>query len=136
MLIRKCRVAIVGAAGLVGQEFIKILEQRDFPLSSVHLFTSDRSVGKKLFINHREIELKELTPHSFDPVDIALFSAGNEVSQHFVPIAVKRGAVVIDNNGAFAMHENVPLVVSEVNPEDLEHHRGLIANPNSSTIYL
>ena len=136
MLIRKYRVAIVGAAGLLGQEFIKILEQRDFPLSSVHLFTSDRSVGKKLFINHREIELKELTPHSFDPVDIALFSAGNEVSQHFVPIAVKRGAVVIDNNGAFAMHEDVPLVVPEVNPEDLEHHRGLIANPNSSTIYL
>jgi aspartate-semialdehyde dehydrogenase len=120
----------------VGQEFIKILEQRDFPLSSVHLFASDRSVGKKLFINHREIELKELTPHSFDPVDIALFSAGNEVSQHFVPIAVKRGAVVIDNSGAFAMNDSVPLVVPEVNPEDLEHHRGLIANPNSSTIYL
>lgn len=136
MLIRKYRVAIVGATGLVGQEFIKILEQRDFPLSSVHLFASDRSVGKKLFINHREIELKELTPHSFDPVDIALFSAGNEVSQHFVPIAVKRGAVVIDNSGAFAMHENVPLVVPEVNPEDLEHHRGLIANPNCSTIQM
>jgi aspartate-semialdehyde dehydrogenase len=136
LLIRKYRVAIVGATGLVGQEFIKILEQRDFPLSSVHLFASDRSVGKKLFINHREIELKELTPHSFDPVDIALFSAGNEVSQHFVPIAVKRGAVVIDNSGAFAMNDSVPLVVPEVNPEDLEHHRGLIANPNCSTIQM
>ena len=136
MLIRKYRVAIVGATGLVGQEFIKVLEQRDFPLSSVHLFASDRSVGKKLFINHREIELKELTPHSFDPVDIALFSAGEEVSQHFVPIAVKRGVVVIDNSGAFAMHESVPLVVPEVNPEDLEHHRGLIANPNCSTIQM
>lgn len=136
MLIRKYRVAIIGATGLVGQEFIKILEQRDFPLSSVHLFASDRSVGKKLFINHREIELKELTPHSFDPVDIALFSAGNEVSQHFVPIAVKRGAVVIDNSGAFAMNDSVPLVVPEVNPEDLEHHRGLIANPNCSTIQM
>ncbi len=130
MLIRKYRIAIIGATGLVGQEFIKILEQRDFPLSSVHLFASDRSVGKKLFINHREVELKELTPHSFDPVDIAFFSAGNEVSQHFVPVAVKRGTVVIDNSGAFAMHESVPLVVPEVNLEDLEHHRGLIANPN------
>jgi aspartate-semialdehyde dehydrogenase len=136
LLIRKYRVAIIGATGLVGQEFIKILEQRDFPLSSVHLFASDRSVGKKLFINHREVELKELTPHSFDPVDIALFSAGDEVSQHFVPIAVKRGAVVIDNSGAFAMNDSVPLVVPEVNPEDLEHHRGLIANPNCSTIQM
>jgi aspartate-semialdehyde dehydrogenase len=136
LLIRKYRVAIIGATGLVGQEFIKILEQRDFPLSSVHLFASDRSVGKKLFINHREIELKELTPHSFDPVDIALFSAGDEISQHFVPIAVKRGAVVIDNSGAFAMNDSVPLVVPEVNPEDLEHHRGLIANPNCSTIQM
>jgi aspartate-semialdehyde dehydrogenase len=136
LLIRKYRVAIIGAIGLVDQEFIKVLEQRDFPLSSVHLFASDRSVGKKLFINHREVELKELTPHSFDPVDIAFFSAGNEFSQHFVPIAVKRGTVVIDNSGAFAMHGSVPLVVPEVNPEDLEHHRGLIANPNCSTIQM
>jgi aspartate-semialdehyde dehydrogenase len=91
LLVRKYRIAIVGATGLVGQEFIKILEQRDFPLSSVHLFASNRSVGKKLFINHREVELKELTPHSFDPVDIALFSAGDEVSEQLAPIAVKRG---------------------------------------------
>ncbi len=136
MLLRKYRIAIVGATGLVGQEFIKVLEQRDFPLSSVHLFASNRSVGKKLFINHREVELKELTPHSFDPVDIALFSAGDEVSEQFAPIAVKRGAVVIDNSGAFAMHDSVPLVVPEVNSEDLEHHRGLIANPNCSTIQM
>ena len=87
MLIRKYRVAIVGATGLVGQEFIKILEQRDFPLSSVHLFASDRSVGKKLFINHREIELKELTPHSFDPVDIAMFSVRKGVALNAVQIA-------------------------------------------------
>ena len=91
MLLRKYRIAIVGATGLVGQEFIKVLEQRDFPLSSVHLFASNRSIGKKLFINHREVELKELTPRSFDPVDIALFSAGNEVREQFAPIAVKRG---------------------------------------------
>lgn len=91
MLIRKYRIAIVGATGLVGQEFIKVLEQRDFPLSSVHLFASNRSVGKKLFVNHREVELKELTPRSFDPVDIALFSAGDEVSEQFAPVVVKRG---------------------------------------------
>ena len=136
MLVRKYRIAIVGATGLVGQEFIKILEQRDFPLSSVHLFASNRSVGKKLFINHREVELKELTPRSFDPVDIALFSAGDEISEQYAPIAVKRGTVVIDNSGAFAMHDTVPLVVPEVNSEDLEHHRGLIANPSCSTIQM
>ena len=79
MLIRKYHVAIVGATGLVGREFIKIMEQRDFPAASIHLFASDRSVGKRLFVNHREIELRELTPYSFDPVDLALFFAGSEV---------------------------------------------------------
>ena len=136
MLIRKYNVAIVGATGIVGQEFIKILEQRNFPTASVFLFASDRSVGKKMFVNHREIAVQELTPHSFDPVDIALFFAGSEVSQHFVPRAIKRGAVVIDNSAAFRMDQNIPLVVPEVNHEDLEQHRGLIANPNSSTIQM
>lgn len=136
MLIRKYNVAIVGATGIIGQEFIKILEQRNFPTASVFLFASDRSVGKKMFVNHREIAVQELTPHSFDPVDIALFFAGSEVSQHFVPRAIKRGAVVIDNSAAFRMDQNIPLVVTEVNPEDLEQHRGLIANPNSSAIQM
>jgi aspartate-semialdehyde dehydrogenase len=136
LLIRKYHVAIVGATGLVGREFIKTMEQRDFPAASIHLFASDRSVGKRLFVNHREIDLRELTPYSFDPVDIALFFAGSEVSEHFVPIAVKRGAVAIDNSSAFATNQNIPLVVPEVNPEDLEHHRGLIANPNCSTIQM
>jgi len=136
VVMRKYHTAIVGATGLVGQEFIKILEQRDFPMASVHLLASDRSAGKKMYVNHREIEVEEITPHSFDPVDIALFSAGSEVSKHFAPIATKRGAVVIDNSAAFRMNPKVPLVVPEVNPEDLEYHEGIIANPNCSTIQM
>jgi aspartate-semialdehyde dehydrogenase len=136
LLLRKYHVAIVGATGLVGQEFIKVLEERDFPMASVHLLASDKSAGKKLFVNHREVELKELTPSSFDPVDIVLFAAGNEISQRFVPRAIRRGAVVIDCSGVFGMEEDVPLVVPEVNPEDLENHHGLIANPASVTIQL
>jgi aspartate-semialdehyde dehydrogenase len=136
VLPRKYHTAIVGATGLVGQEFINILEQREFPMASVHLLASDRSAGKKLFVNHQEIEVEEVTPHSFDQVDIALFSAGGEVSKHFAPIAAKRGAVVVDNSAAFRMNPNVPLVVPEVNPEDLEHHQGIIANPNCSTIQM
>ncbi|UCC61338.1 MAG: aspartate-semialdehyde dehydrogenase [Dehalococcoidia bacterium] len=134
--MRKYHTAIVGATGLVGQEFIKILEQREFPMASVHLLASDRSAGKKMYVNHREIEVEELSPHSFDPVDIALFSAGGEVSKQFAPIAAKRGAVVVDNSAAFRMDPKVPLVVPEVNPEDLEHHEGIIANPNCSTIQM
>ncbi len=130
------RVAIVGATGLVGQEFIKILEQRNFPVSSIRLFASDRSAGKKLFFNHEEIEVKETSSDSFEDVDIALFSAGAEVSLHFSPIAAKAGAVVIDNSSAFRMHPEVPLVVPEVNVDDIRLHRGIIANPNCSTIQM
>jgi len=136
VVTRKYHTAIVGATGLVGQEFINILEQREFPMASVHLLASDRSAGKKLFVNHQEIEVEEVTPNSFDQVDIALFSAGGEVSKHFAPIAAKRGAVVVDNSAAFRMNHDVPLVVPEVNPEDLEHHQGIIANPNCSTIQM
>jgi len=130
------RVAIVGATGLVGREFIKVLEQRNFPMSSIHLLASDRSAGKKLFVAHREIEVKEAVPESFDGIDIALFSAGTETGRYFSPIAVQSGAVVIDNSSAFRMMPNVPLVVPEVNPEDIDWHKGIIANPNCSTIQL
>ena len=136
VVMRKYHTAIVGATGLVGQEFIKVLEQREFPMASVHLLASDRSAGKKIFVNHREVEVEEVTPSSFDPVDIALFSAGSEVSKHFAPIAAKRGAVVVDNSAAWRMNPNVPLVVPEVNPEDVEEHQGIIANPNCSTIQM
>ena len=130
------RVAIVGATGLVGQEFIKVLEQRNFPMTSIHLLASDRSAGKKLFVNHREIEVKETVPESFREVDIALFSAGTENSRYFSPIAAQSGAVVIDNSDAFRMVPTVPLVVPEINPEDIKWHKGIIANPNCSTIQM
>jgi len=130
------RVAIVGATGLVGREFIKILEQRDFPMDSIQLLASDRSAGKKLFVNHQEIEVKETVPESFKEVDIALFSAGAEVSRHFSPIAAESGAVVVDNSSAFRMVPTVPLVVPEANPEDIKWHQGIIANPNCSTIQM
>ncbi len=136
LVFRKYHTAIVGATGLVGQEFIKVLEQRQFPMASIHLFASDRSVGKKIFVNHQELVVREPTPTAFDPVDIALFSAGTEISKQFAPIAAKRGAVVVDNSAAFRMNPRVPLVVPEVNPGDLENHRGIIANPNCSTIQM
>jgi len=130
------RVAIVGATGLVGQEFIKVLEQRNFPMTSIHLLASDRSAGRKLFVTHREIEVKETTPESFKGIDIALFSAGAETSRYFSPLAAQSGAVVVDNSSAFRMDSRVPLVVPEVNPEDIRWHRGIIANPNCSTIQM
>jgi len=130
------RLAIVGATGLVGQEFIKILEQRRFPIESIRLLTSDRSAGKKLFVSHQETLVEETTPESFKDIDIALFSAGTEVSRHFSPIASYSGAVVVDNSSAFRMDPHVPLVVPEINPEDIRHHKGIIANPNCSTIQM
>jgi aspartate-semialdehyde dehydrogenase len=130
------KVAIVGATGLVGQEFIKVLEQRDFPMNSIELLASDRSAGKKLFVNHREMEVKETSPASFKDVDIALFSAGAEISRYFSPLAAQAGAVVVDNSSAFRMEPKVPLVVPEVNPEDIKLHKGIIANPNCSTIQM
>jgi aspartate-semialdehyde dehydrogenase len=130
------RVAIVGATGMVGQEFIKVLEQRSFPVATMQLFASDRSAGKKLYFNHDELEVKETAPDSFKDVDIALFSAGAEISRYFAPIAAKSGAVVIDNSAAFRMDPAVPLVVPEINPDDIPLHKGIIANPNCSTIQM
>lgn len=129
-------VAIVGATGMVGQEFIKVLRQRHFPMSSLHLLASDRSAGKKLLINYQEIEVKETLPESFEGIDIAFFSAGAEISRHFSPMAAQAGAVVIDNSAAFRQDPKVPLVVPEVNPEDIRWHKGIIANPNCSTIQM
>ncbi len=130
------RTAILGATGLVGQEFIKVLEQRNFPMESISLLASDRSAGKKMFVAHQEIEVKEVVPESFQGIDIALFSAGAETSHYFSPIAARAGAVVIDNSAAFRMVPTVPLVVPEVNPEDIKWHKGIIANPNCSTIQM
>ncbi len=134
--MKEYRVAIVGATGMVGQEFIKVLEQREFPMQSVELFASDRSAGKKLFVNHHELVVKETAPNSFKDIDIALFSAGAEISRYFSPIAAQAGVVVVDNSSAWRMEPKVPLVVPEVNPEDIKLHKGIIANPNCSTIQM
>lgn len=134
--MKEFNVAIIGATGLVGQEFIKVLGQRNFPMSSLNLFASDRSAGRKLTVDDRELEVKETTQQSFDGMDIALFSAGAEISQHFSPIAAQAGTVVIDNSAAFRMDPEVPLVVPEVNADDIKEHKGIIANPNCSTIQL
>ncbi len=131
---KKYNVAIVGATGLVGREFIKVLKQRNFPIQYLDLLASDRSAGTKLKVNNEELEVMETTAESFKDIDIAFFSAGASVSRHFAPIAAKAGAVVIDNSSAFRMEANVPLVVPEVNPGDIAKHRGIIANPNCSTI--
>ncbi|MFC1942106.1 aspartate-semialdehyde dehydrogenase [Chloroflexota bacterium] len=134
--MKDCNVAIVGATGLVGQEFIRILEQRNFPMASIRLLASDRSSGKKLSVNNQEIEVEETSSDSFTGVDIALFSAGAEISRHFSPIAARAGTVVIDNSAAFRMEKDIPLVVPEVNPGDIKLHKGIIANPNCSTIQM
>ena len=134
--MNKLSVAIVGATGLVGQEFIRILEERRFPMTSVELYASDRSHGKKIRFRDDELEVKETTPNSFAGIDIALFSAGADISRRFSPIAAKTGAVVVDNSAAYRMEPEVPLVVPEVNPEDIEKHHGIIANPNCSTIQM
>jgi aspartate-semialdehyde dehydrogenase len=130
------RIGIVGATGMVGQEFIKVLLQRKFPVSAINLFASDRSAGRKVYVGSQEILVKETAGDSFDNVDIALFSAGSDISKHFAPIAAKSGALVIDNSAAWRMDPRVPLVVPEVNVEDIKKHRGIIANPNCSTIQM
>jgi len=134
--LKDYNVAIVGATGLVGQEFIRILVQRRFPMAAVRLLASDRSAGKRLPVGDREIEVEETATASFAGVDIALFSAGAEQSRHFAPIAAEAGAVVVDNSSAWRMDKDIPLVVPEVNPEDIKLHRGIIANPNCSTIQM
>jgi aspartate-semialdehyde dehydrogenase len=134
--MNKYRFAIVGATGLVGSEFIKVLEQRNLPMKSVKMLASYRSAGKKLFFNHREYTVEETTPESFGDIDIALFSAGGDTSKHFSPIAAKAGTVVVDNSSAWRIEPDVPLVVPEINPEDIRKHKGIIANPNCSTIQM
>ena len=130
------RVAIVGATGLVGGEFLRILEERKFPMDSLRLYASDRSAGKKLAFMGEELVVEETGDGSFENIDIALFSAGGDVSKRFAPVAARAGAVAIDNSSAFRMDPETPLVVPEVNPEDAASHNGIIANPNCSTIQM
>ena len=128
------KVAIAGATGAVGVEFLRCLEERHFPMSSLRLLASARSRGKKMTFVGREIEVEEMTKDSFAGIDIAFFSAGGSLSKEFGPIAVKAGTVVVDNSSAFRMDPAVPLVIPEINPEAIEGHKGIIANPNCSTI--
>ncbi len=130
------KVAIMGATGAVGTEFLRILEQREFPLSSLKLLASHRSAGKKLPFRGEALTVEELTEDSFEDVDLVLSSAGGSISKQFVPAAVKAGAVVVDNTSAFRMDPETPLIVPEVNPQDLSWHKGVIANPNCSTIIM
>jgi len=123
-------IAIVGATGAVGVEILRVLERRDFPVASLRLLASARSAGKKLRFKDQEVEIRKLEGEDFRGIDFAFFSAGATRSREYVPVAMKAGAVVIDNSSAFRMQEDVPLVVPEVNGEDLKKHQGLIANPN------
>jgi aspartate-semialdehyde dehydrogenase len=127
-------VAIVGATGAVGVELIGCLERRNFPVKKLVLLASGRSAGKVVKALGQDVTVQELTEDSFAGVDIALFAAGGSISKKFAKIAVKAGAVVIDNSSAFRMDPEVPLVVPEINPEAVKQHRGIIANPNCSTI--
>jgi aspartate-semialdehyde dehydrogenase len=129
-------VAIVGATGAVGQEFLTVLAERNFPIKNLRLLASARSAGKKVDYRGQTYTIEELTHDSFNDVQIAFFSAGGSISKEFAPSAVKAGAVCIDNTSAFRMKEGVPLVVPEVNPEQIHKHNGLIANPNCSTIIM
>ncbi len=127
-------VAIAGATGAVGVELLGCLERRNFPLSELRLFASARSVGKTLPFRGKQLPVRELTEEGLEGVNIGLFSAGSSTSKRFAPIAVSKGAVVVDNSSAFRMDPTVPLVVPEINPGTLREHRGIIANPNCAAI--
>jgi aspartate-semialdehyde dehydrogenase len=130
------RVAIMGATGAVGQEFLSLLQERAFPISELRLLASKRSAGKTMRFGEDHIVVQELTHDSFEGIDLVLASAGGSLSKEFAPSAVKAGAVVVDNTSYFRMHPDVPLVIPEINPEDIKLHKGIIANPNCSTIIM
>jgi aspartate-semialdehyde dehydrogenase len=129
-----CNLAIAGVTGAVGQEFLKILEERDFPFDSLKMLASSRSAGKKIEFKGKKYIVEELKKNSFANIDIALFSAGASRSKEFGPAAVEAGTVVVDNSSAFRMEPEVPLVIPEINPQAIKEHKGIIANPNCSTI--
>ncbi len=133
--MKKCKLALVGATGVVGQTAIKVLQEFNLPISEYVFFASSKSAGNKINFNGKEYIVQKLTEQSFDDnFDYAIFSAGAEIAKHFAPIAVSKGCIVIDNSSAFRMNDDVPLVVPEVNPESAFKNHGIIANPNCSTI--
>lgn len=127
-------VAVAGATGVVGQEMLKVLDQVGFPASAVKALASERSAGSKIGFKNGELTVEEMTPASFEGVDIALFACGSDMSKAYRKCVTEAGCVMIDNSSAFRVDDDVPLVVSEVNPQDVEWHPGVIANPNCSTI--
>lgn len=131
--MKKVRLAILGATGAVGSEMLKILAERNFPADDLRLLADASDAGKKILWQGKEYVTEEATFDSFDGVDITLVAVGDEVSLHFTPEAVKRGSIVVDNSNAYRMDPNVPLVIPEVNPDDIELHKGIIASPNCST---
>jgi len=136
MTPRPLTVAVVGATGVVGRTMIQVLSEREFPVAELRLLASGRSPGRTGSLDGRTYDVGKAEPGAFDGVDIALFSAGADVSRELAPEAVRRGATVIDNSSAWRMEPNVPLVVSQVNPDDLAWHEGIVANPNCSTMQL
>ena len=134
--MKKWNLAVMGATGAVGSRFLSILEERDFPIKGLKLLASSRSAGKELKFRGSSYTVEELTHHSFKGVDLVLSSAGAARSLEFLPSAVKAGCICVDNSSAFRMERDVPLVVPEVNPHAIKKHKGIIANPNCSTIQL
>ena len=133
--MRKNKLAVVGATGLVGKTILKVLEEKKLPIDEYYFFASNKSAGKKIIFLGKEYIVQELTVHSFDTgFSYAIFSAGSDVANKFAPIAVSKGCIVIDNSSAFRMNSDVPLIVPEVNTEEISNHHGIIANPNCSTI--
>ena len=126
-------VAVVGATGAVGAELLSVMERRGFPVEQLRPLSSSRSAGKTVSFRNREIVTEELTPESFKGIDIAFFSAGGDISRRYVPIARQSGAIVVDNSSVFRMEPDVPLVIPEINGDDVKQHAGLIANPNCTT---
>ena len=133
--MKKVNLAIVGATGMVGRTFLQVLEEREFPIENLYLFSSEKSAGTEIIFRGNKYKVEALNEESFKRnIDIALFSAGGEVSKKFAPIARDNGVIVVDNSSAWRMYNDIPLVVPEVNPKDIEWNNGIIANPNCSTI--
>ncbi len=133
---RKLRVAVVGATGAVGEEMLRVLETRQFPVSDLVPLASERSRGRSVAFRGKPVDIRVLGKESFQGIDLALFSAGASISREFAPQAVRAGAVVVDNSSAFRMDPEIPLIVPEVNSEMISRHKGIIANPNCSTIIM
>ena len=132
--MKKVKVAILGATGAVGQEMMKILAERNFPVSELHLLASQRSVGQKVEWQGQELTVELACDEAFEGMDIVLGAAENDIAERFAPAIVKAGAVFVDNSSAFRLDPNVPLVVPEINPQDALNHKGIISNPNCTTI--